>query len=74
MQHPTAEVYLDDESWQLVLPVCPHCGQEHRHGAGARGDDPRLSLGHRVAHCDPRRVPDAWARGYYLVLPVEMIA
>lgn len=72
--HPPAEAYLDDESWQLVVPTCPHCGSEHRHGAGERGEDPRKSLGHRVAHCDPSRVLNAWALGYYLVLPLEMSA
>lgn len=74
MAHPPAEAYLDDDAWQLVVPVCPHCGQEHRHGAGERGEDPRRALGHRVAHCDPARVQNVWARGYYLVLPVEMTA
>ena len=73
-QHPPAEVYLDDESWEFVLPKCPHCTEEHRHGSGERGSDPRDALGHRVAHCDPRKVKDAWALGYYLVLPVEMSA
>lgn len=74
LTNPPAEVYLDDEQWQFVLRDCPHCGEEHRHGAGHRGEDPRKALGHRVAHCDPRAIPDAWARGYYLVLPIEMTA
>lgn len=54
------------------MPRCPHCDQEHRHGAGELGEDPRKALGHRVAHCDPRKVKDAWALGYYLVLPIVM--
>lgn len=72
--HPTAQVYLDDEEWEFILPHCPHCGHEHTHSAGVPGDDPREFLGHRVAHCDPSIVRDAWALGYYLVLPIEMSA
>lgn len=74
MLHPTASVYLDDDAWEFVLPCCPHCGEEHRHGAGMRGQDPRDALGHRVAHCDRRRLPNAWGLGYYLVLPLDMTA
>lgn len=54
-----------------VVPECPLCGRQHTHGAGVDGD----RLGHRCAHCTPRRVPrtDRWEpvagaeRGYVLV-------
>lgn len=34
-----------------VVPVCPHCGREHRHGGGDLHENPHDFLGHRVAHC-----------------------
>ena len=46
-----------------VVPVCPLCGEEHTHGAGDKGGDPLLLLGHRSAHCVPNKLND----GYILV-------
>lgn len=40
---------------QWKVKVCPFCGEEHRHGAGERHDDPRRFLGGRVPHCGDRR-------------------
>lgn len=46
------EVQLrDDGSFSLFIPVCPICGDSHRHGAGSLGEDPREYLFHRVGHC-----------------------
>lgn len=36
----------DPYMWKLV--ACPHCGDQHTHGAGVDGKDPG---GHRSAHC-----------------------
>lgn len=41
--------------WKVLR--CPYCGEEHRHGGGESGDDPREFLGGRISHCgiDARR-------------------
>ncbi len=38
-----------------LVVICPHCQEDHRHGAGG-------GYGHRLAHCYPRR-----GAGYYLI-------
>lgn len=55
---PFAPAVLDGAEWRVVR--CPYCGQEHRHGAGDDGDDPRRWLGGRVPHCDAEPLPSAW--------------
>ncbi len=63
VKDPIALAHLERERGYLlwVVDVCPLCGQRHTHGAGRVGEDPRLYLGHRVAHC-----VTGSARGYYL--------
>lgn len=46
---------------QLVL-VCPHCKDEHRHGAIS--PKPGDGDGHRIAHCSSRG--GAAGRGYFI--------
>jgi hypothetical protein len=47
---PVKRVQRGDGGVTTWVIDCPHCGEEHTHGAGA---------GHRVAHC-------LGGRGYYL--------
>ena len=49
--------------WKVAR--CPLCGEEHRHDAGTKDEDPDGYLGHVVGHCRPG-VPGAQA-GYRLV-------
>lgn len=62
---PTAEAELvkseDGSVWLWVVRNCPHCHQEHVHGGGAMGNNPRNLLSHRVGHCLSSNV------GYILV-------
>ncbi len=37
----------------LILAECPYCGQQHMHGGGEPGTDPRDFEGHRGSHCVP---------------------
>jgi hypothetical protein len=37
--------------WVWIVRRCEICARGHVHGAGAICDDPKGSLGHRVAHC-----------------------
>jgi hypothetical protein len=47
---PVKRVEHHDDGVTTWVIDCPHCGEEHTHGAGP---------GHRVAHC-------LGGRGYYL--------
>jgi hypothetical protein len=58
------------------VPACPICGEEHWHGGGRSGEDPRQYLFHRVRHCrvEPTAEQEAAAQaarrdlgGYILV-------
>lgn len=55
---PIAPVVLSHDDGQLCWKVvrCPYCAREHVHGIDP-GEDPRLFLGGRCSHCQPR-VPD----------------
>jgi hypothetical protein len=46
----------------LFVIVCPYCGEQHTHGAGAHTGDPQGYVGHRAAHCSA----DARRLGYVL--------
>jgi len=49
----TAECFLRkvSKTYIWVIPECPFCGEEHEHGGGRLGDDPKKFLGLRVSHC-----------------------
>lgn len=46
------EVHKDVQIWRCI---CPYCLEEHTHGGGKVGKDPTLYLGHRIAHCCPKK-------------------
>lgn len=58
---PTIARRAQDGVWSLTVPICPICGNTHRHGGGTAAEP---SYGHRVAHC--ARQNDG-VRGYMLV-------
>ena len=43
-------LYLGRPS-QWKVEQCPWCGRQHLHGAKPVGENPRVILGSRVAHC-----------------------
>ncbi|MGJ6961149.1 hypothetical protein ACSDR0_04505 [Streptosporangium sp. G11] len=47
-------------NWSWILLACPHCGEQHIHGAPRGAQD---NGGHRIAHCRDRDRPT----GYYVV-------
>lgn len=67
---PDAECTLisDGEHYLWRVDSCPYCSQQHYHGGGEKGADPRATLGHRLAHC-PVPFSEAASKGggYMLV-------
>jgi hypothetical protein len=43
--------------WEVIIPVCPYCGQPHSHSGGLLTEAP--SVYHKLSHCEG-------GRGYFL--------
>lgn len=49
--YAAAELRACGGQFLWIIQRCPFCKQQHQHGGGTIGEDPRDHLFHRVSHC-----------------------